>query len=83
MARLIDADKQLELVNRMTPIHGIGLEPVVAVETVRELIKGATTVEAISVEWMREKMQGPQMTEGNPFGFVLAEWLDEQEAHCT
>ena len=48
--RLVDADKQLELVNRMTPIHGIGLEPVVAVETVRELIKCAPTIDAISVE---------------------------------
>lgn len=37
-------------------------------------------VDAVPVEWLREKMREPQMTTGNPFGFVLAEWLDEQEA---
>lgn len=40
----------------------------------------ATTIDAIPVEWMREKMQKPQMTCANPFGYVLAEWLEEQEA---
>ena len=47
--RLVDADKQLEWVDCMKPIHGIGLEPVVAVETVRDLIKGAPTIDAIPV----------------------------------
>jgi hypothetical protein len=44
------------------------------------LIENAPTVDAIPVEWLREKMLRPQMTDGNPFGFVLAEWLEEQEA---
>lgn len=52
--RLVDADKQLEWVDCMKPIHGIGLEPVVAVETVRDLVKGSPTITAIPVEWLRE-----------------------------
>lgn len=44
------------------------------------LVDAAPTVDAIPVEWLREKMQKPQMTCVNPFGYVLAEWLDEQEA---
>jgi len=44
------------------------------------LLDNAPTVDAIPVEWMREKMQKPQMTCANPFGYVLAEWLEEQEA---
>ena len=40
----------------------------------------APTIPAIPVEWLREKMQKPQTTCANPFGFVLAEWLEEQEA---
>jgi hypothetical protein len=44
------------------------------------LVDAAPTIDAIPVEWMREKMQKPQMTCANPFGYVLAEWLEEQEA---
>ena len=55
MSRLIDADKQLEWVECMTPIHGIGLEPVVAVETVRDLIKSTPTIDAIPVEWLEQQ----------------------------
>jgi len=43
-------------------------------------IINAPTVDAIPVGWLREKMQKPQMTCANPFGYVLAEWLEEQEA---
>lgn len=42
-------------------------------------IEELPAVDAIPVEWMREKMLRPQMTDGNPFGFVLAKWLEEQE----
>lgn len=49
-------------------------------EEVEKLIADAPTVDAIPVEWMREKMQKPQMTCANPFSYVLAEWLEEQEA---
>ena len=43
------------------------------------LVNAAPTIDAIPVEWLREMMHKPQMTRGNPFGFVLAEWLEEQE----
>jgi hypothetical protein len=55
--RLVDADKQLEWVDCMKPIHGIGLEPVVAVETVRDLINGAPTIDAIPVEWLEWRIE--------------------------
>lgn len=97
MALLVDADKQLELVNRITPIHGIGLEPVVAVETVRDLIKGSRTVEAISVEWLENRREGlifaaiagsrmygdNSIELCNAINMVLDMWQKEQEAHCT
>lgn len=44
---------------------------------ITDLVNGIPAVEAVPVEWLREKMLRPQMTDGNPFGFVLAEWLDE------
>ena len=56
--RLVDADKQLEWVDCMKPIHGIGLEPVVAVETVRDLIKGAPTIDAIPMDWIDAQIHG-------------------------
>lgn len=46
----------------------------------QDIVDEQPTVDAIPVEWMREKMQKPQMTCANPFGYVLAEWLEEQEA---
>lgn len=53
--RLTDVDKLLELVDCMKHIHGIGLEPVVAVGTVRDLITGAPTIDAIPVEWLNKR----------------------------
>ena len=82
--RLTDADKQLEWVDCMTPIHGIGLEPVVAVETVRDLIKGTPTIDAIPVEWLRDKMRGYasslKSTETAALVMVMQMWQKEQEA---
>lgn len=82
MARLIDADKQLEWVDCMTLIHGIGLEPVVAVETVRDLIKGAPTIYAIPAEWLIDRAND---TERAPLyrryaQMLYEEWQKEQEA---
>ena len=80
--RLVDADKQLEWVDCMKPIHGIGLEPVVAVETVRDLIKGAPTIDAIPVEWLKKVRK--DASEGDSLDVGIAEVLDmwekEQEA---
>lgn len=75
--RLVDADKQLEWVDCMTPIHGIGLEPVVAVETVRDLIKGAPTIDAIPVEWLQKKRK--YASEGDSLDVGIAEVLDMWE----
>ena len=36
-------------------------------------------IPAIPLEWLRDKMQKPRVTVANPFGYVLAEWLEEQE----
>jgi hypothetical protein len=46
---------------------------------INEVLNGLPAVDAAPVEWLREKMQKPQITCANPFGFVLAEWLEEQE----
>ena len=84
--RLVDADKQLEWVDCMKPIHCIGLEPVVAVETVRDLIKGAPTIDAIPVEWLMKVL-----AEANEFPiseretivaipYLVKRWQKEQEA---
>jgi len=47
---------------------------------IADLVNGIPSVNAIPVEWLKDKMQKPRMTCVNPFGFVLAEWLEEQEA---
>ena len=62
-----DADEYME--GRTSAGHG-------ALEKIRD----APTIDAIPVEWMKDKMQKPQTTCMNPFGFVLAEWLEEQGA---
>ena len=38
------------------------------------------TIDAIPVEWLREKMQKPLMSCSNPFVYVMDEWQKEQEA---
>jgi len=84
--RLVDADKQLEWVDCMKPIHGIGLEPVVAVETVRDLIKGVPTIDAIPVEWLEavleEAKEFPRMNHETivAIPYLIYRWQREQEA---
>ena len=82
--RLTDADKQLEWVDCMTPIHDIGLEPVVTIETVRDLIKGAPTIDAIPMDWMDDQIHGYasrlQSTELKALLIVKRLWEKEQEA---
>ncbi len=81
--RLVDADKQLEWVDCMKPIHGIGLEPVVAVKTVRDLVNGALTIDAIPVEWLEEHMN-PGMAHYAPAAYrlLMEEWKKEKEARA-
>ena len=79
--RLVDADKQLEWVDCMTPIHGIGLEPVVAVETVRDLIKGTPTIGAIPVEWIQAQVENEKRAPlfRRDADALLTIWQMEQE----
>lgn len=69
--RLIDAEKLKQAVRKKFPALADRCE-------INELVNAVPTVEAVPLKWLREKMQRPQMTCVNPFGFVLAEWLEEQ-----
>ena len=70
--RLIDAEGLKQAVRKKFPALPDRCE-------INELVNAAPTVEAIPLEWLNDKMQKPQMTCDNPFGFVLAEWLEEQK----
>lgn len=74
MSRLIDADALKAALVELT--HGE--QRMIGSGDVMDIIDEAETVEAVPVEWMNEKMQNPQVTCVNPFGFVLAEWLEER-----
>ena len=51
--RLVDADKQLESVDRMIPKDKTAQEVVFSVDSVRDqIIKDAPTIDAIPVEWI-------------------------------
>lgn len=52
----------------------------VSPESVIKVIEAIPAVDAVPVEWLRDKMQKSCATDANPFGYVLAEWLEEQEA---
>lgn len=52
--------------------------PIHIAAEIEQYLELEPTIYAIPVEWLREKMHKLQMTDGNPFGFVLAEWLKEQ-----
>ena len=71
MAKLIDSDVVKEYLKRA--IFGADAK-------IDGWVDAMPAADAMPMEWLREKMREPQMTTGNPFGFVLAEWLDEQEA---
>ena len=43
-------------------------------------ITDAPTVDAIPVEWLREKAQTPCMSCDNPFDYVLTAWEEENNA---
>lgn len=74
--RLIDADALMH--THKSEVATIGKDW--TVDDLATAIETAPTIDAIQVGWLREKMLSPQMTDGNPFGFVLDEWMDEQEA---
>ena len=69
--RLIDAEELKCAVRKKFPALPDRCE-------INELVNAAPIVNAIPLEWINDKMQKPQITCRNPFGFVLAEWLEEQ-----
>lgn len=86
MSRVIDADALKEQIES----HVVSVSVCLSVDehygkvTMREEclqdIADAPTIDAIPVEWLRDKMQKSRATDANPFGYVLAEWHKEQEA---
>lgn len=46
-------------------------------------IDHAPTVDAIPVEWLREKMKTPLITSANPFDYVLDAWEQENNPSPT
>lgn len=86
MSRAIDADALKEQIES----HVVSVSVCLSVDehygkvTMREEclqdIADAPTIDAIPVEWLRDKTQKSRATDANPFGYVLAEWLEEQEA---
>ena len=48
---------------------------------VNELVNAAPTIDAIPVEWLREKMKTPTMTCANPFDYVFCEWMNRRIEH--
>lgn len=80
MSRPIDADALMHILESCRDTAPIlGLQSIIAIDDAIQMVIDAPTIPAIPVEWLREKMQKPQTTCANPFGFVLAEWLEEQE----
>ena len=72
--RLVDADKQLKWIDCIKPVYGIGLEPVIAVETLRDIIQGMPEIEAIPVEWIRSQI-GRMKVKGSPWVALALESL--------
>ena len=46
-------------------------------EVIKSQLDMAPTIDAIPVEWLREKMQKPLITSANPFDYVLEAWEQE------
>lgn len=87
MARLIDIDALRDYWRISEPCErchwnkiDCSKPPYYSLLDICNAIDEMPTIDAIPVEWLREKMQKPQMTCANPFGYVLAEWLEEQGA---
>lgn len=86
MSRAIDADALKEQIESHVVSMSVCLSAgehygkVTMREECLQDIADAPTIDAIPVEWLRDKMQKSRATDANPFGFVLAEWLKEQEA---
>lgn len=83
MSRLIDADALADAVQGAINImesHGISM---IAASVPLAIIKGAPTIPAIPIDWLREKMRGYasalKSTEMDAVVRVMKMWEDEQE----
>lgn len=68
--RLIDADA---LITEMVKVPGNRW----STKTLGEALDKIGTIDAIPVEWLLQKSKQPLTTDGNPFEYVLLEWLME------
>ena len=85
MARLIDANKQLEWVDCIKPIQGVYCGPVILIEKLRDIVIGAPTIDAIPVAWI-EKFRIDAIERGDGLAKDMLDWLlnvwrKEQEAN--
>lgn len=84
--RLIDADalsenldkrRTYEIMNGRNKAYGKG------VRDAMNDVDSAPTIDAIPVEWLREKMQKPLITSANPFDYVLEAWEQDNNPSPT
>ena len=82
--RLIDGDALPDALFRMHVHDGEELEPMLYLNDAVKVVENAQTIDAIPVEWMRDKMRGYasslKSTETAALVMVLTMWEKEQEA---
>ena len=84
MMRQIDADALNERIDRCVGIDGLGLEPLMAIRDIKALISVMPSIDAIPVEWLREKMNladdAGDLDSVDLFSWIIQTWQKEQEA---
>lgn len=81
--RLIDADALPNELFKKRVHDGEELEPMMYFEDAVKVVENAPTIDAIPVEWLREKMQKPLITSANPFDYVLEAWEQDNKPSPT
>ena len=72
--RLIDADALRERYDVVDPAGTFSY-----CDRIMATIDKQPTIDAIPVEWLLQNAQQPTTTTGNPYGFVIDAWREEQE----
>lgn len=84
--RLVDADalsanldkrRTYEIMNGRNKAYGKG------VRDAMKDVEDAPTIDAIPVEWLREKTKKPLITSANPFDYVLDAWEQDKNPSQT
>ena len=82
--RLVDGDALPSALFQKHVHDGEELEPMLYFEDAVKVVEDAPTIDAIPVEWMRDKMRGYasalKSTETAALVRVMQMWEDEQEA---